>query len=604
MGASITDNGNTKPTMMDMVLEWRDKHITDRQMTIILALFIGLFASVAAFILHFIIKEIQVLLTAGFSTVTYNWLYLVFPVIGIFLTSLFVRYVVKDNISHGITRILYAISSKRSRLKPHNCWTSVIASAITIGFGGSVGAEAPIVLTGSAIGSNLGQLFKMDNKTLMLLVGCGAAAAIAGIFKAPIAGLVFTLEVLMVDLSMASLLPILVASVTATCFTYIFMGSDSLFTFHLDGEWIVERVPACILLGVSCGLVSLYFIRMMTSCEGVFARLKDHRYAKLLLGGLMLSSLIFIFPVLYGEGYSAINILLNSNTEADWNTLLNNSLFYGHGQLLIIFVALVVLTKVVATSATNGGGGCGGTFAPSLFVGAFSGFLFARIWNIQQLGLYVPEKNFTLLGMAGVMAGVMHAPLTGIFLIAEITNGYDLFIPLMIVSTCSVMTISVFEPHSIYAMRLARQGKLITHHTDKAALTLMSLDSVVENDYIAVTADMPLGKLVNVISKSHSSFIPVLDSAGCILGEVDITKIRHIMFRSELYTKFCVMQIMTPVPAKVGINDRMEEVMKKFEIKNTNYLPVVDINNRLMGYISRSRVFSLYRKMVEDLSAE
>lgn len=604
MGASITDNGNTKPTMMDMVLEWRDKHITDRQMTIILALFIGLFASVAAFILHFIIKEIQVLLTAGFSTVTYNWLYLVFPVIGIFLTSLFVRYVVKDNISHGITRILYAISSKRSRLKPHNCWTSVIASAITIGFGGSVGAEAPIVLTGSSIGSNLGQLFKMDNKTLMLLVGCGAAAAIAGIFKAPIAGLVFTLEVLMVDLSMASLLPILVASVTATCFTYIFMGSDSLFSFHLDGEWIVERVPACILLGVSCGLVSLYFIRMMTSCEGVFARLKDHRYAKLLLGGLMLSSLIFIFPVLYGEGYSAINILLNSNTEADWNTLLNNSLFYGHGQLLIIFVALVVLTKVVATSATNGGGGCGGTFAPSLFVGAFSGFLFARIWNIQQLGLYVPEKNFTLLGMAGVMAGVMHAPLTGIFLIAEITNGYDLFIPLMIVSTCSVMTISVFEPHSIYAMRLARQGKLITHHTDKAALTLMSLDSVVENDYIAVTADMPLGKLVNVISKSHSSFIPVLDSAGCILGEVDITKIRHIMFRSELYTKFCVMQIMTPVPAKVGINDRMEEVMKKFEIKNTNYLPLVDINNRLMGYISRSRVFSLYRKMVEDLSAE
>ena len=604
MEASITDNGNTKPTMMDMVLEWRDKHITDRQMTIILALFIGFFASVAAFILHFIIKEIQVLLTAGFTTVTYNWLYLVFPVIGIFLTSLFVRYVVKDNISHGITRILYAISSKRSRLKPHNCWTSVIASAITIGFGGSVGAEAPIVLTGSSIGSSLGQLFKMDNKTLMLLVGCGAAAAIAGIFKAPIAGLVFTLEVLMVDLSMASLLPILVASVTATCFTYIFMGSNSLFSFHLDGEWIVERVPACILLGVSCGLVSLYFIRMMTSCEGVFARLKDHRYAKLLLGGLMLSSLIFIFPVLYGEGYSAINILLNSNTEADWNTLLNNSLFYGHGQLLIIFVALVVLTKVVATSATNGGGGCGGTFAPSLFVGAFSGFLFARIWNIQQLGLYVPEKNFTLLGMAGVMAGVMHAPLTGIFLIAEITNGYDLFIPLMIVSTCSVMTISVFEPHSIYAMRLARQGKLITHHTDKAALTLMSLDSVVENDYIAVTADMPLGKLVNVISKSHSSFIPVLDSAGCILGEVDITKIRHIMFRSELYTKFCVMQIMTPVPAKVGINDSMEEVMKKFEIKNTNYLPVVDVNNRLMGYISRSRVFSLYRKMVEDLSAE
>ena len=604
METSLIDNEKTESRLMYAVLKWRNSHITDRQMTIILAFFIGFFASVAAFFLHFIIKEIQLLLTSSFTTSTYNWWYLVFPVIGIFITSLFVKYVVKDNISHGITRILYAISSKQSKLKGHNCWTSVIASAITIGFGGSVGAEAPIVLTGSSIGSNLGQLFKMDNKTLMLLVGCGAAAAIAGIFKAPIAGLVFTLEVLMVDLSMASLLPILVASVTATCFTYIFMGSNSLFTFHLDGEWIVGRVPACILLGVTCGLISLYFIRMMTACEGIFDRLKDHRYVKLVIGGLMLSSLIFLFPVLYGEGYSAINILLNSSTEADWSKLLNNSLFYGHGQLLIIFVGLVVLTKVIATSATNGAGGCGGTFAPSLFVGAFSGFLFSRIWNMYNLGIYIPEKNYTLLGMAGVMAGVMHAPLTGIFLIAEITNGYDLFIPLMIVSTCSVMTISIFEPHSIYAMRLARQGKLITHHTDKAVLTLMSMDSVIDKDFISVSPDMPLGKLVNVISKSHSSFIPVLNSGGELLGEVDITKIRHIMFRTELYTKFHVQQIMTPVPAKLSINDRMEDVMRKFEIKNTNYLPVVDTDNHLTGYISRTRAFSMYRKMVEDFSNE
>ena len=604
METSLIDNEKTESRLMYAVLKWRNSHITDRQMTIILAFFIGFFASVAAFFLHFIIKEIQLLLTSSFTTSTYNWWYLVFPVIGIFITSLFVKYVVKDNISHGITRILYAISSKQSKLKGHNCWTSVIASAITIGFGGSVGAEAPIVLTGSSIGSNLGQLFKMDNKTLMLLVGCGAAAAIAGIFKAPIAGLVFTLEVLMVDLSMASLLPILIASVTATCFTYIFMGSNSLFTFHLDGEWIVGRVPACILLGVTCGLISLYFIRMMTACEGIFGRLKDHRYVKLVIGGLMLSSLIFLFPVLYGEGYSAINILLNSSTEADWSKLLNNSLFYGHGQLLIIFVGLVVLTKVIATSATNGAGGCGGTFAPSLFVGAFSGFLFSRIWNMYNLGIYIPEKNYTLLGMAGVMAGVMHAPLTGIFLIAERTNGYDLFIPLMIVSTCSVMTISIFEPHSIYAMRLARQGKLITHHTDKAVLTLMSMDSVIDKDFISVSPDMPLGKLVNVISKSHSSFIPVLNSGGELLGEVDITKIRHIMFRTELYTKFHVQQIMTPVPAKLSINDRMEDVMRKFEIKNTNYLPVVDTDNHLTGYISRTRAFSMYRKMVEDFSNE
>ncbi len=584
--------------------QWRIKHLSDRQATIILAFFIGFFASVAAFLLHSLIHEIQQLLTSRFHANTFNWMYLMFPVVGIFLTSLFVRYVVKDNISHGITRILYAISSKQSRLKAHNCWTSVVASAITIGFGGSVGAEAPIVLTGSAIGSNLGRFFRMDNKTLMLLVGCGAAAAIAGIFKAPIAGLVFTLEVLMVDLSMASLLPILTAAVTATCFTYVFMGSDSLFTFHLDSGWVVERVPASIILGVVCGLVSLYFIRSMSVCEGIFGRMKQHRWGKLALGGLMLSSLIFLFPVLYGEGYSAINILLNGSSEADWNEVLKNSMFYGNGHLLILFIALVIVTKTFATAATNGGGGCGGTFAPSLFVGAFSGFLFSRLWNMYQVGTYIPEKNFTLLGMAGVMAGVMHAPLTGIFLIAEITNGYDLFMPLMIVAVSSVMTISIFEPHSIYAMRLAREGKLVTHHTDKSVLTLMSMDSVIERDYTAVDPDMPLGRLVNAISKSHTSFIPVLNAAGSILGEIDITKIRHVMFRAELYNKLTVSQLMQPIAAQVAEGDSMEEVMRKFDLKGTRYLPVVNTAGHITGYISRSRAYSMYRKMVADFSNE
>ena len=584
--------------------QWRIKHLSDRQATIILAFFIGFFASVAAFLLHSLIHEIQQLLTSRFHANTFNWMYLMFPVVGIFLTSLFVRYVVKDNISHGITRILYAISSKQSRLKAHNCWTSVVASAITIGFGGSVGAEAPIVLTGSAIGSNLGRFFRMDNKTLMLLVGCGAAAAIAGIFKAPIAGLVFTLEVLMVDLSMASLLPILTAAVTATCFTYVFMGSDSLFTFHLDSGWVVERVPASIILGVVCGLVSLYFIRSMSVCEGIFGKMKQHRWGKLVLGGLMLSSLIFLFPVLYGEGYSAINILLNGSSEADWNEVLKNSMFYGNGHLLILFIALVIFTKTFATAATNGGGGCGGTFAPSLFVGAFSGFLFSRLWNMYQIGTYIPEKNFTLLGMAGVMAGVMHAPLTGIFLIAEITNGYDLFMPLMIVAVSSVMTISIFEPHSIYAMRLAREGKLVTHHTDKSVLTLMSMDSVIERDYTAVDPDMPLGRLVNAISKSHTSFIPVLNAAGSILGEIDITKIRHVMFRAELYNKFTVRQLMQPIAAQVAEGDSMEEVMRKFDLKGTRYLPVVNTAGHITGYISRSRAYSMYRKMVADFSNE
>ena len=582
----------------------KPSYISDKVFTNLLALVIGLLAAVAAYVLHWIIKEIQVLLTTGFDYTSFNWLYLIYPVIGIYLTSLFVRYVVKDNISHGITRILYAISSKRSRLKGHNCWSSVIASAITIGFGGSVGAEAPIVLTGSAIGSNIGQKFNLDSKQLMLLMGCGAAAAIAGIFKAPIAGLVFTLEVLMIDLTMASLLPILIASVTATVFAYLFLGSNALFHFTLDSEWLVERVPASILLGVFCGLVSLYFIRMMTACENVFAKLKDKPYAKLILGGSVLSLLIFLFPALYGEGYNSINILLNGKTEADWNTILNNSLFYGRGEWLLVYLGLVLLTKVFATSATNGGGGCGGTFAPSLFIGAFSGFLFARVWNIHQIGVYIPEKNFTLLGMAGVMAGVMHAPLTGIFLIAEITGGYGLFIPLMIVSVCAYLVIIIFEPHSIYGMRLAREGKLITHHTDRAVLTLMSLDSVIDKNYTAVPQDMTLGQLTHAISRSNSNILPVLTEGGDLLGEVNVNNIRHLMFRTELYNHFTVAQLMTPPPVTLGMNDPMEDVMQRFEETHVNMLPVVDMENHLIGYISRTRMYAQYRQMVADMSAE
>ena len=573
-------------------------------MTLILAFVIGFFASVAGYVLHCMIKEIQHLLTAGFDRTTFNWLYLLFPIMGIYLTSLFIKYVVKDNISHGITRVLYAISTKQSRLKGHNCWSSVIASSITIGFGGSVGAEAPIVLTGSAIGSNLAKLFKMDARTAMLLVGCGATAAISGIFKAPIAGLVFTLEVLMLDLTMASLLPILIASVTATCFSYIFVGSESLFSYHMDSAWDIQRVPPYIILGVFCGIVGLYFMRTMTACENMFANMKRHPYLKLALGGLTLSVLIFFFPSLYGEGYSMVNIFLDGKTVADWEQVMNGSMFYGHSNLLVVYVGLVVFTKVFATSATNGAGGCGGTFAPALFIGGFSGFFFARIWNIYQLGVYAPEKNFALMGMAGVMAGVMQAPLTGIFLIAELTAGYQLFIPLMIVCICAYLTINIFEQHSIYGMRLAREGKLLTHHTDQAILTLMSLDSIIDRQFTSVAPDMQLGKLINAISKSHTSFLPVLDNAGTLLGEIDITKIRHIMFRSELYNRFTVKDIMTPVPSTLVREDKMIDVMRKFEKANCNFLPVVDVNGHLEGYVSRTRMYSMYRHLVADFSSE
>ena len=601
METTITDR---RPEWLKRLHEWRVTHVSEKMFMIILALLIGFFAAVAAFSLHWIINQIVSLLTSSFDRTHANWLYLVYPVVGIYLTSLFVRYVVKDNISHGITRILYAISTNKSRLKSHNCWSSVIASAITIGFGGSVGAEAPIVLTGSAIGSNLGQIFHLDRKMLMTLVGCGAAGAIAGIFKAPIAGLVFTLEVLMIDMTMSALLPILVSCVTATCFTYIFSGDASLFTFHLDSVWSVERIPACILLGISCGLVSLYFIRMMGACEDVFARFKDRPYVKLAIGGTVLSLLIFLFPALYGEGYISINLLLNGRTEADWNQILNNSLFSGQGSMLIPYIALVLFTKVMATSATNGGGGCGGTFAPSLFIGCFTGFLFSRLWNMNEVGVYIPEKNFSLLGMAGVMSGVMHAPLTGIFLIAELTGGYSMFMPLMIVSVCAYLTIIIFEPYSIYGSRLAKQGKLITHHTDHAVLTLMNLDSVIEKDYLSVTPDMELGQIVHKISRSHSTVIPVLDAGGMLLGEIDIMKIRNVMFRIELYHHFMASQLMTDPKARLSDTTPMVDVMRAFDKTGANWLPVLDTENRLKGYISRQRIYTMYRKMVADMSED
>lgn len=591
-------------SLLDRVIDWRVKHISDNQFVLLLSFFVGIFAAVAAFVLHWLIHQIQTLLVSGFSTTSENWMFLVFPIIGIWLTSLFIKYIVKDNISHGITRVLYAISTNRSRLKAHNCWSSVIASAITIGFGGSVGAEAPIVLTGSAIGSRLGLLFHLDNKTLMLLVGCGATAAIAGIFKAPIAGLVFTLEVLMVDLTMASLLPIMISSVTATCFSSLFTGDSAMFNFQMDGVWELDRVPAVILLGIFCGFLSLYFMRVMTWCERGYAKLAKHPYVKLLVGGIALSTLIFFFPSLYGEGYNSLSIFIEGKTPTDWGQVMNGSLFSGNDNLLVLYVGLVMLTKVFATSSTNGAGGCGGTFAPSLFIGGFGGFFFARLWNMNQIGVYIPERNFTLYGMAGVMAAVMHAPLTGIFLIAELTGGYKLFIPLIIVAISSYLTISVFEQHSIYAIRLAREGKLITHHTDRSVLTLMNLDDLVDKDYTAVHPDMEMGDLVHAISRSRTSYIPVLDDAGHLLGEIDITKIRHVIFRTELYHRFTVAKLMTPPAAVLHESDNANDVMKKFDKTGAQMLPVLDENDCLKGYITRTHIYDTYRQMVADLSEE
>lgn len=590
-------------SLLQRFLAWREKNIKEKQFILILSFLVGIFTALAALLLKVLIHWIQRFLTENFDTTEANYLYLVYPVVGIFLAGLFVRYVVKDDISHGVTKILYALSRRQSRIKKHNVWSSVFASSITIGFGGSVGAEAPIVLTGSAIGSRLGTIFKMEPRTLMLLVGCGAAGAVAGIFKAPIAGLVFTLEVLMIDLTMTSLLPLLISAVTAATLSYITTGTEAMFKFHLDQPFEMGRIPYVILLGIFCGLVSLYFTRMMNSVEGVFGKLHSP-WSKLLVGGAMLSVLIFLFPPLYGEGYDTIELLLNGTSNEEWDTVMNNSFFYGNSRLLLLYLMLIILFKVFASSATNGGGGCGGIFAPSLYLGCIAGFVFSHFSNEFDVTTYLPEKNFALMGMAGVMSGVMHAPLTGVFLIAELTGGYDLFLPLMMVSVSSYLTIIVFEPHSIYSMRLAKKGELLTHHKDRAVLTLMKMENVVEKDFVTVRPEMDLGELVKAIASSHRNIFPVVDKEGTLLGLVLLDDIRNIMFRQELYHRFTVQRLMTAAPARLNSNDNMEQVMRTFDDTQAWNLPVVDEEGKYQGFVSKSKIFNSYRQVLVHFSDE
>ena len=583
------------------MIAWRETHIKEKNFILILSFIVGVFAAVASFLLKSTIHLIKYLLTESFSRYDVNYWYLVFPVIGILITSLFVRYIVKDNISHGITRILYAISQRKSILKLHNIWSSLVGSSITIGFGGSVGAEAPIVLTGAAIGSNLGNFFKMDQKTLMLLVGCGAAGAIGGIFKAPIAGLVFTLEVLMLDMTLTAIIPLLISSVTATALSYIFSGSEFTFQFTHYESFATHRIPYLILLGIVCGLVSLYFTRGMNRIEGVFRKLKNP-YSKLAIGGSILSLLIFIFPPLYGEGYEIIIKLLNGQSES----VLNQSFFLGLGNspwVLIVYLALIVFFKIFASAATTASGGVGGIFAPSLFVGCLTGFVVAKVLNV--FGIHIPLENFALAGMSGLMSGVMHAPLTGIFLIAELTGGYNLFMTLMIVSTVSYLTIIIFEPHSLYAMRLAQKGELMTHHKDKAILSMLKMENFIETDFIVLNPEMSLGELVKNISRSKRNLFPVLHPlTNKIIGIVLVDEVRNIMFRQDLYDRFKVNKLMTSIPATLNVNMPMEKVMDIFEDTNSWYLPVVDDDKVYLGFVSKSKIFNSYRHVLVHFSDE
>ena len=600
-------------TWYDKIIDWRVRHISEKHLVLLLSFFVGAFSAAAAAVLKTFIHFIQQLVEGPLIADDRTWWYLITPVIGITLAALFVKYVVRDDISHGITKILYAISQRKSIIKAHNMWSSVVGSGLTIGFGGSVGAEAPIVLTGAAIGSNLAKAFRLDQKTMMLMIGCGAAGAVGGIFKAPIAGLVFTLEVLMMDLTMTSVAPLLISSVTATAISYILTGTEPMFPLDTAEPFLVQRIPWYLILGAICGLVSLYFTRGMNALEQWMKHNVRSTGLKIVVGGLTLSLLIFLFPPLYGEGYDVIRQLINGDSlsaldNSPFAKYLVPTEFYANlattpTQLLILtyFIAIILL-KIVASVATNGAGGVGGIFAPSLFMGAIVGFVTARIMNMA--GLMVPEANFALVGMAGLMSGVMHAPLTGIFLIAELTGGYHLFMPLMIVSVISYLTIMLFEPHSLYAMRLAQKGELLTHNKDRNVLTLLKMDNVLETDFITVFPEMTLGQLVKVISASKRNIFPVIDNDGHLKGILLLDEVRNIMFQPRLYNRFTVGQLMTSPAAILRFDQPMDKVMETFEDTGAWNLPVVDAERRYLGFVSKSKIFNSYRHVLVHFSEE
>ena len=581
--------------LQDQVILWREKHISERYFILLLSLSIGVTMALLAALLKFIIHHIESFVLMHIEQRSY--LYLVFPALGILLSLLFVRYIVRDDISHGVTKVLSSISQRKSRIKPHNTWSSLLASALTISFGGSVGAESPIVLTGAAIGSNFGRLFRLEQRNLMLLIGCGVAGALGGIFKAPITGLVFVIEVLLLDLTMASVLPLLVSSVSAAAVAYVLSGKENLFLFIQTDPYYIERIPLMILLGIVCGLISLYFSKTMFRIEGEFRKLKSQR-TRYLISAAILSLLIFLFPPLYGEGYDSVNILL----DGQYTQLLDGSIFEAFSSsywVVFAFFLLTVLFKVFASVATNSGGGCGGLFAPTLFVGGLTGFLFSYLVNyFSSMRVFISPKNYILLGMAGLMAGVMHAPLTGVFLIAELSGGYNLFLPLMLVSLTSFATIRIFMPHSIYSLRLAEQGKLLTHQKDTAVLTLMNLENVLEHDFEVVHPEMTLGEMVKVISVSHRNSFPVVNASGILVGIVELDNVRNIMFRPELYERYQVRRIMVAPEVKIQASMPMTEVMRLFDETKEWKMPVVDDEGRYLGFISKSAIFNNYREVL------
>ena len=577
---------------------------SERNQLLVLSLVVGIVVGLAAVLLKTLISVLQEGLRDAFGGVLGGSLYyLALPGIGMLLAMLFCKYVIKDSIGHGVTKALQAVSRHESRIKPHNMWSSVAASSVTIGFGGSVGAEAPIVYTGAAIGSNFARYMGLSYRSMTVLLGCGAAAAVAGIFKAPLAGVLFVLEILLFNISMTSMMPLLLSTVSATVVSYTLLGSSTPFECTLT-PFVLKNIPYYIILGLFCGACSIYFIRTTLKLEDRIGKM-ENVYLKWIMCAVGLGILIFLFPPLYGEGYESLGVLLNGKElSLDGQTPLA---FLAHSPWSVpIFFMLILLLKVFSMTLTNAGGGVGGTFGPTLFVGAIAGFVVARTLNMLFDGtsVIVPEQNFVLVGMAGLMAGVMQAPMTAIVLIAEISGGYDLFLPLILTSTIAFGTTRIVEKYSIYTKRIAQRGELLTHDSDQAVLTLLKVSDVIETDFSTVKIDDTLGRLVEVVSESTRNIFPVLDSVDRFQGFVSLEDIRKDMFRTDEYETLHVFNFMRSAEEYVYEDEKMDSVMKKFEVTSAWNLPVVRRDRTYVGFVSKSKIFSAYRDELKVVSQD
>jgi CIC family chloride channel protein len=573
--------------------------MSERAYITAISVVVGLFSGLAAVVLKNTVNFTHSLVDSLVSQDVHNYIYFALPLVGITLTVLVIRFLIRRNVRHGIPNVLYSISKRRGRISSHNLISSVITSALTVGFGGSVGLEGPTVATGTAWGSWLAKNLRLNYKNTILILACACAGAMAAIFKAPIAAIVFAVEVIMIDLTVFSLVPLLLSSATAVVTSYFFLGQDVLYPFEVTQTFELADLPFYILLGILAGFVSLYFTRMYLFFSDFFERLK-RPVTRLLVGGTGLGALVFLFPSLYGEGYEAINAALAGNTDY----LFDNSLFFEYRDEIwaaLILTALVILFKIVATSLTFGAGGIGGIFAPTLFMGVNTGMLFGYIVNLFSLQK-INVNNFALIGMAGLIAGVLHAPLTGIFLIADISGGYKLFVPLMVTATVSYIIIRTFTPSSVYHIQLARRKELLTHDKDANVLQMLEVRELIEKDFEKLSPDATLRDLTKAISRNHRNLFPVVEKKGKMVGMVKMDDVRELIFKQELYDKIKIKDIMYMPEYSIDPDDSMEVAANKFESSGRYNLAVIDKNGKYEGFISRAKVFTRYRKQIIDVS--